>query len=288
MLSSMTGFAHSESSGEFGTLICELRAVNHRYLEISVRLPDELRSLEAGIRERLQAGINRGKLECSLRWRRSGQTAEGPQVNEEFAKQLIAKISEVEHWMHNAARFTVMDLLHWPGVVVEPEQDMTALSTSVMDLVKQTLDELRQARHREGQHIQGLLRSRLEQVQVQVGFVRQRRPQVVQSLQDKLRGRIAELDLDCDPGRLEQELVMQAQRLDVAEELDRLDGHCKEMLRILGTDEPMGRRLDFLMQEFNREANTLSAKSHDLETTQAAVELKVLIEQMREQIQNLE
>ncbi|MCG5515316.1 MULTISPECIES: YicC/YloC family endoribonuclease [unclassified Ectothiorhodospira] len=285
---SMTGFARCESSGEFGSLVWELRSVNHRYLEISPRLPEELRGLEGKVRERIQSRVGRGKVECNLRFRRGAAAQDTIELNDELAKEVISTVVRVEHWMMNAARMTAMDILRWPGVVVEPEQDLQPVMTAALELLDEALNTLVENRGREGAHIKELLQARCKALAEQVARVRARRPQVVEALRERVRSRIQELGTDLEPGRLEQELALQAQKLDVAEELDRLDGHVKEIHAVLARREPVGRRLDFLMQELNREANTLSSKSNDMETTQAAVELKVLIEQMREQIQNLE
>ncbi|MCG5501119.1 YicC/YloC family endoribonuclease [Ectothiorhodospira lacustris] len=288
MIRSMTGFARCESSGDIGTLAWELRSVNHRYLDVSTRLPDELRALEGPVRERVNARLGRGKVECNLRFRKADTTDSTLEINDDLAKELITKVVKVEHWMMNAARMSAMEILRWPGVVRQSEPDLQPVHTSALNLLDEALDALIEHRAREGAHIHSLLESRCRAITEQVAQVRARRPEVVTALRERLRTRISELGVDLEPGRLEQELALQAQKLDVAEELDRLDGHVKEVLACLQRDEPVGRRLDFLMQEFNREANTLGSKANDMETTQASVELKVQIEQMREQIQNIE
>ncbi|SEP91558.1 TIGR00255 family protein [Ectothiorhodospira magna] len=288
MIRSMTGFARCESTSEVGALTWEVRSVNHRYLDVSTRLPEELRALEGAVRERVIARLGRGKVECALRFHRTDTTDKTLVLNEDLTKAVIATIGQVEHWMMNAARVGALDVMRWPGVVCQSEPDPQPLHEATLNLLDQTLTALIEYRAREGRHIRGLLESRCQAIAEQVAQVRVRRPAVVTALRERLLSRIAELGVDLEPGRLEQELALQAQKLDVAEELDRLDGHIEEVLACLQRDEPVGRRLDFLMQEFNREANTLGSKAHDMDTTQAAVELKVLIEQMREQIQNLE
>ncbi|MBK1673728.1 YicC family protein [Ectothiorhodospira shaposhnikovii] len=288
MIRSMTGFARCESSGDVGTLAWELRSVNHRYLDVSTRLPEELRSLEGPVRERVTARLGRGKVECTLRFRKADSADNTLEINDDLAKELITTAVKVEHWMMNAARMSAMEILRWPGVVRQSEPDLQPVHAAALSLLDQALEALIDHRAREGAHIHGLLESRCRAIGEQVAQVRARRPEVVTALRERLRTRIGELGVDLEPGRLEQELALQAQKLDVAEELDRLDGHVKEVLACLRRDEPVGRRLDFLMQEFNREANTLGSKANDMETTQASVELKVLIEQMREQIQNIE
>ncbi|MFP4079529.1 MAG: YicC/YloC family endoribonuclease [Ectothiorhodospira sp.] len=288
MLKSMTGFARCEASGEYGTLVWELRSVNHRYLEIAPRLPEELRALETQVRQKVQNHLGRGKVECQLRFRRAGGQTGGIQLDEALAREVIQTVTRVEHWMMNAARMTAMDILRWPGVAAEASPDLEPVRAAALELLDQSLETLSQNRAREGAHIREMLQTRCEAVTQQVAHVRTRRPQVMEALRTRLQTRIQELGTDLDPGRLEQELALQAQKLDVAEELDRLDAHVAEVRAILDRDEPVGRRLDFLMQEMNREANTLSSKSNDMDTTQAAVELKVLIEQMREQVQNVE
>jgi uncharacterized protein (TIGR00255 family) len=288
MIHSMTGFARREAEGPQGTLAWELKSVNHRYLEVSLRLPEAFRALESAVRERVQGRLNRGKVEVSLRYQPPTGGEAGLEVNEPLAKRLIEVCCEVEHWMMNSARITALEILRWPGVMREPAPDMDTLQGQALGLLDDALDELAATRAREGERLREAIETRCRTVGERVAQVRGRRPKVVEALREKWRTRIAELGVDMDPGRLEQELALQAQRLDVDEELDRLDGHLEEVALILDRDEPVGRRLDFLMQEFNREANTLGSKSNDMETTRAAVELKVLIEQMREQVQNVE
>lgn len=288
MIRSMTGFARAEAETPQGSLAWEMKSVNHRYLEVSLRLPEAFRALENGVRERVQARLGRGKVEVSLRHQAPAGGEAGLEVNEPLAKRLIEVCGQVEHWVMNPARITALEILRWPGVVREPTPDFESLHSEAMRLLDAALDELAATRAREGERLRETLETRCKAISELVAQVRERRPRVVEALREKWRARIADLGVDMEPGRLEQELALQAQRLDVDEELDRLDGHLKEVALILERDEPVGRRLDFLMQEFNREANTLGSKSNDMETTRAAVELKVLIEQMREQVQNVE
>jgi uncharacterized protein (TIGR00255 family) len=288
MIRSMTGYSRAEAETAQGVLAWELRSVNHRYLEVSLRLPDVFRGLENAVRERIQACLGRGKVEAALRYQPPGVEAAGLEVNEALAKRLIQVCGQVEHWIMNAARITALDILRWPGVVHEPAPNLEGLHGPVLELLDRALEELGETRAREGERLREAIETRCRSVQDLVAQVRDRRPKVVEALREKWRTRLADLGVEADPGRLEQELAIQAQRLDVDEELDRLDGHLSEVGLILEREEPVGRRLDFLMQEFNREANTLGSKSNDMDTTRAAVELKVLIEQMREQVQNVE
>jgi uncharacterized protein (TIGR00255 family) len=286
----MTAFARSEEQTEWGALVWELRTVNHRYLEVSLRMPEEFRILEARIRERLQKRLGRGKVECNLRFRASSGQAGDTEilVNEPLVLDILKACELVEDWMVNPARVTALEILKWPGAILESETDMAPLHTAAMALLDAALDDLIASREAEGERIQAMIEQRCEGIAEIVKQVRKRRPEVMSALREKLLQRISELDVEADPQRVEQELVMIAQKLDVDEELDRLDSHLVEVASVLKRKEPVGRRLDFLMQEFNRESNTLGSKSQDSETTKAAVDLKVMIEQMREQVQNIE
>ena len=287
MTYSMTGFARVEKQSDVGALVLELRSVNHRYLDISFRMPEELRAFETQLRERLQQKLARGKIECNLRYEPSSGTTE-VLVNEDAVRALLDAVKKTEDIMSNAARISALEILRWPGVIQEPSPDENALAALLLETVDEGLERLLEMRAREGRRMAELLRQRLDGIEAIAAKVRRRRPEVVAAMREKLEVRLAQLDVDADPGRLEQEMAMIAQKLDVDEELDRLDAHVKAAREVLDRDEPVGRRLDFLMQEFNREANTLGSKSADAETTEAAVELKVLIEQMREQVQNIE
>jgi len=288
VIRSMTAFARTGGEQAGAKLTWELRSVNHRYLETFVRLPDELRALEPQVRERISVRLGRGKLECVLRCHWAPQQTVALKLDQERVRAIIDACREIETRSSEAASPGVMDLLRWPGVVCEPEPDTGAVQQPALTLLEQALDQLIATREREGEKIKALLVMRLDGIEAQVARVRRHLPKVHQALREKLQTRLAELLDRIDQDRLEQELVMLAQKMDVDEELDRLAGHVVETRRVLERDEPVGRRLDFLMQEFNREANTLGSKSADSETTAVAVELKVLIEQMREQVQNVE
>ncbi len=288
MIRSMTAFARVGGEAAGAELTWELRSVNHRYLDIALRLPEELRGLEQAVRERASMRLGRGKLEVVLRWRQG--SAEGGEmlIDQDRLSALLHACREVEKRSAEASSPGVMELLRWPGVVREPEIDTASIQNQALALLDQALGELVETREREGAKIRDLLLTRCEGIAEQVARVRARLPEVRGRIRDKLEARLAELSAPADSNRLEQELVYLAQKMDVDEELDRLEGHVAEVRRVLERDEPVGRRLDFLMQELNREANTLASKSADQDTTAAAVELKVLIEQMREQVQNVE
>lgn len=288
MIRSMTAFARASSEQAGAELTWELRSVNHRYLEVFVRLPEELRAMEPLVRERVTARLGRGKLECVLRCSWAPAQATVLEIDKPRLKAVLDACREIETRSSEATSPGVMELLRWPGVVREPEPDTGAAQQHALELLDQALDELIATRQREGEQIKGLLSARLEGVDTQVAKARARLPEVQQKMRSRMETKLADLAAKADNDRLEQELVILAQKLDIDEELDRLDGHVVETRRVLERDEPVGRRLDFLMQEFNREANTLGSKSADGETTAVSVELKVLIEQMREQVQNVE
>ncbi len=285
MIRSMTAFASAETSGPAGVLGCELRTVNHRYLEISPRLPDELRALESPLRERIGARLARGKVDVTVR---RADAADAPlEVDEAFLAKAAKLAREIDaHFPSLRVEFT--ELLRYPGVLRRSAVDPEAQQAALMAVVDQALDALVATREREGAKLAQILRDRLAAIEKAVAQVREWMPQINAALRARLEARLGEFRQGTDPGRLEQELVLQVTRADVDEELDRLSTHVAETRRVLGLDEPVGRRLDFLMQEFNREANTLGSKSVDARTTNVAVELKVLIEQMREQVQNVE
>ena len=288
MIRSMTAFARASGEQAGAELTWELRSVNHRYLEAFVRLPEELRAMEPLVRERVTARLGRGKLECVLRCSWAPAQATVLEIDKPRLKAVLDACREIETRSSEATSPGVMELLRWPGVVREPEPDTGAAQQQALALLDEALDELVATREREGEQIKGLLGVRLEGIDTQVAKARARLPEVQQKMRTKMETKLADLAARADNDRLEQELVILAQKLDIDEELDRLDGHVAETRRVLERDEPVGRRLDFLMQEFNREANTLGSKSADGETTAVSVELKVLIEQMREQVQNVE
>ena len=287
MTRSMTGFARCERRHAAGVLTWELRAVNHRYCEIVLRLPEDLRMIEPGARELIAAHVTRGKVEASLRFR-PGDAAATLHVNRALLAAVLAQARELGTSLANPAPLDPVRLLAWPGVVTEPEQDLAPVQEEALALLDEAVRMLGAAREREGERIRTLLRERCAVLEGWVAQVRARLPEVKTALRERLLRRVSQLVAEPDQARLEQELVMLAQRLDVDEELDRLGAHVAEVEHALARDEAVGRRLDFLMQELNREANTLASKAQDAETTRAAVEVKVLIEQMREQVQNLE
>lgn len=286
MIRSMTAYASAEATGATGTLSCELRTVNHRYLELSPRLPDDLRNFESLLRERIAVKLSRGKLDITVR-RTGDARSEALQVN----RTLLSQLSELS--LDMAALFPGMqveftELLRFPGVLQQSAGDPESQQAALFDVLDRALDALTATREREGEKLAQILRDKLDGIERVVAEVRGWMPQIRTALRARLEARLADLKQPLEPGRLEQELVLQITRTDVDEELDRLSTHIGETRRVLGLAEPVGRRLDFLMQEFNREANTLGSKSVDARSTNAAVELKVLIEQMREQVQNIE
>ena len=288
MAKSMTAFARSRANGEAGELVWEIRSVNHRYLETSVRMPEEFRALEPVVREQVGKRLGRGKLDCNLRFTPAPGGSDGLEVNSELADQVLAAAHELMGKLHSSPLPTVMDLMRWPGVLAQAEQDTESLQKAAIDLLGDALGELVDTREREGVRLVEVIAQRLDGMREQVSKARERMPEVIALVRERLRARLAEMVENLDTDRLEQEMAMLAQRLDVDEEMDRLNTHLDEVERVLGKKEPIGRRLDFLMQELNREANTLGSKSSDSETTAISVEMKVLIEQMREQVQNLE
>lgn len=286
---SMTGFARREAKLPWGTLVWEIRSVNHRYLEPSFRLPEDFREIEPHLRDAMRKALQRGKVEASLnvQWEQEGESELG--INLTKVSQLTKASQQINGLLGAvAAPVNALDILRWPGVIQKQELDRDELHKSALDLFDSALGGLIEHRSREGAELEQLILSRLDNVSLQVATVRTRMPEILAAQRDKLQTKLAALQIELDPERLEQEVVLLAQKADVDEELDRLDTHVIEVKRSLKQTDSLGRRLDFLMQELNREANTLSSKSVVSETTQAAVELKVLIEQMREQVQNIE
>jgi uncharacterized protein (TIGR00255 family) len=292
MIASMTGFARSEAAIAAGSLVCELRSVNHRFLETGLRLPDDLRSLEGDLRARLQKELKRGKVDCTVSLR-TATAASSRQLELDAAmlvqvNGLLDEVGRALGTKRDAAHVNLMDVLRFPGVLREGTSDAEPLLAAARELFDAALADLVAMRSREGLRLAELIATRCDQLAVLVGKVRERLPEVHAAIRAKFTERVAELTAQIDHDRLEQELALMLQRLDVAEEMDRLEGHLEEIRKVIGSPEPAGRRLDFLMQELNREANTLSSKSQDLTTTRMAVDMKVLIEQMREQVQNVE
>lgn len=288
MIKSMTAFARETRSTELGELIWELRAVNHRYLEPYLRLPEELRGLETSVRTRLAARLQRGKIDCVLRYVPAHGMAGSLRVNRPFVEQLLAAAQEIGDIIGRGVEPTPSEVLRWPGVLIEQDPDLDQVTAAALDLLESAIDALLANREREGERLARLLLERCDRMQEGVERVRSRMPLVIANVRQRLADRLAELRAELDPTRLEQEMALLAARLDVDEEMDRLVAHLAEVRAVLERSEPVGRRLDFLMQELNREANTLGSKSADIELTRETVEMKVLIEQMREQVQNLE
>jgi len=284
----MTAYASLAEAGPAGTLTWELRSVNQRYLDVHPRLPEEFRVLEPVLRERLKQRFARGKFDVSLRYQADpGAAATDLLLNRPLAEALVARATELRE-LAGGGEIDLVRLLGWPGLLSELRVDFEAEQARAIALLDRALEQMAEARAREGAAIGAMLESRLTAILEQVAKVRAHLPEVRAALERRMHERLEGLGVDLDPGRLEQEVALQLTRLDVDEELDRLEAHVAEIRRILATDAPAGRRLDFLMQELNREANTLGSKSVAAETTGVSVELKVLIEQMREQIQNVE
>lgn len=288
MINSMTAFARAATENHGHALVVELRSVNHRYLDCHFKLPDSLRGLESRLREMLAQRVARGKVDCLLRVQEIAAADTGLDINRPLLDALITACAEISTRLPAAAPPDPVALLGFPGVSRGAGTHIDALTAAVQQLFRQALDELQAAREREGAQLGRLLLERLEQVEQQVCSLRERMPELLERQQRRLRERIEALSVEVDEGRLEQEIVYHAHRADVEEELDRLDTHVAEVRRVLEQGGTCGRRLDFLMQELNREANTLSSKAIAHDMTQSGVELKVLIEQMREQIQNIE
>lgn len=288
MIRSMTAFASAEQSSHGYKFAWELRTVNHRYLDLSARLPENFRQLEPELRRVVSKYVKRGKLECALHCQKDQQTLAEIQIDHARVRELARVSQLIGNEFDHMQPISALDVLAWPGVQQQQAEDREALQAVALELLDQTLRQLVEAREREGEQLLGLIEDRCDRIQVQVVAARSRLPQVLAAVRERITQKINDLVADPDQERIEQELVMLAQKMDVDEEMDRLDGHVQEVRRVLRQSEPVGRRLDFLMQEMTRESNTLGSKSADKETTAISIELKVLIEQMREQIQNIE
>ena len=288
MTASMTAFSRQESIFEWGSISWEIRSVNQRFLEPIFRLPDGFRELEFGLRDQLRKQLNRGKVECHLRYQMLDQTAAGLTINSENAANLANALAELPTWFGELKQPSGLDILQYPGIVTDSKADTEDMKQAILELFNATVADLITARLREGQALETLIHQRLDSIDAIVIEVQTQLPDIIAAQKQNLIDKLEAAKVELDPMRVEQEIVLLAQKADVAEELDRLATHTKEVRRQLKQKGPIGRRLDFLMQELNREANTLSSKSIVVETTQSAVELKVLIEQMREQIQNIE
>lgn len=288
MTNSMTAFASRSEEYAWGSLVWEIRSVNHRYLDAIIKLPEELRSLENTLRNRLTQTVKRGKLECSLRYRPAIQETAEVKINEKMAEAVLRACQTISKRLHQPSEMNVLEVLKWPGVVEEPDADVKQVVEAASGLFDAAIKDLCESRQGEGQRLQAMIEERCLAMKNIVLGERERRPRLLQQTREKLLKRVEELNAVHDKDRFEQELAYIAQKMDVDEELDRLESHFVEIQNIFKRNEPVGRRLDFIMQELNREANTLGSKSTDIETTQASVELKVLIEQIREQVQNIE
>ena len=287
MIYSMTAFARRELKADWGSAVWEIRSVNQRFLESYFRLPEQFRSLEPVLRERFRKQLQRGKVECALRYMPNEGAVGKLSLNEELAKQLLSAADWVQSHGQSSG-VNPVDILRWPGVIAAEETDMDHIQAEILKEFDATLDDFIAARATEGENLKQMIETRLDGIGEEVTKVTARMPEIIQWQKDKILGRFEEAKLELEEGRIEQEMIMLAQKVDVAEELDRLNSHIGETRKILKKGGAVGRRLDFMMQEFNRESNTLGSKSIHTDITQSAVELKVLIEQMREQIQNIE
>ncbi|MBE8167739.1 MAG: YicC family protein, partial [Shewanella sp.] len=284
MIQSMTAYARIEHKADWGTASWEIRSVNQRYLETYLRLPEQFRSFEPVLRDRLRKRLNRGKLEVNLRYDLNDHSSDEMQLNHSLVKQLLDTANSLQQ-QTSQSNIDIVELMKWPGVLASSEQDMDAIGKELLSIFDTAIDQFIEARSREGEAIKVMLETRLVGIEEQVAIVREHMPKIMQWQREKLQSRLDEIQGELDPARLEQEMILLAQKQDVAEEMDRLDAHIAETRRILKKGGAQGRRLDFMMQEFNRESNTLASKSISADVTSAAVEMKVLIEQMREQIQ---
>lgn len=287
MIYSMTAFARSEVKKDWGTAVWEIRSVNQRFLETYFRLPEQFRALEPVLRERFRKRLQRGKVECALRFNANDAAVTKLNLNEALAKEVMHAADWVQSHGQSTG-FNPLDILRWPGVIAAEEADMDAIQADILAAFDTTLTQFIEARASEGDALKTMIEQRLDAIESEAATVSEKMPAIVEWQREKILSRFEEAKVELDPTRIEQEMVMLAQKVDVAEELDRLNAHVKETRNILKKGGACGRRLDFMMQEFNRESNTLGSKSINSEITQSAVELKVLIEQMREQIQNIE
>lgn len=285
---SMTAYARGQFSDKNSSLEWELRSVNHRYLDVNFHLPSVLLSYQNELKEQIRSRLKRGKIEAKLSYESSSENSHQIIINEAQVKALLNTQQKIEALAEKPITLSMMDILNWKGVIETPKTDFSDIAKQAESLLEQTLDDLIATRLREGQQLSHFITLRCDEIETIVNSIHLRRKEVLSALREKVIKRIEGLDLSIDENRLEQELVIQAQRLDVTEEIDRLGAHIQEVKRVLQRKDAVGRRLDFLMQELNREVNTLGSKSNDSKTTQAVVDLKVLVEQMREQVQNIE
>lgn len=288
MIYSMTAYARKEVKGDWGTAVWEIRSVNQRYLETYFRLPEQFRGLEPVLRERFRQRLARGKVECHLRYEANPAAKSELNINEALANQVIKAANQIMHMTGELSRINPFQIMQWPGVMETPEQDMDSINKALLAGFDDAIVEFIDARGREGDNMKALIEQRLIAISEEVVKVRARMPEILQWQRERLLNKFEEAKIELDATRVEQELILLAQKSDVAEELDRLDSHIKEARNVLKKGGACGRKLDFMMQEFNRESNTLASKSISTDITASGVELKVLIEQMREQIQNIE
>ncbi len=284
----MTAFARKEEKGEWGTLTWELRAVNHRFLDIIIRLPEDLRDIEGEVRARVAAFIHRGKIECKLHYQPSPNLAPDIALNLAFAERLIEACERIGTLLPKPAPTDPLAILAWPGVAAVEEPSLEPLREKALALLEEALEELVETRRREGERLRALIGARLDAMEGWLAKIKSRLPEARAKIRERLEAKLAEYGVEVDEARLAQEVALMVQRMDVAEEVERLETHLREAQRVLEKGGTVGRRLDFLMQEMHREANTLGVKSGDILLAQAAIELKVLIEQIREQVQNIE
>ena len=283
---SMTAYAQSALTTEFGELSCELRSVNHRYLEIAPRMPEELRVHEGALREAISARLARGRVDCFIRLKEDEITALEPNI--EMAANLQSLLAQMKEQVPDMQDMRAIDVLRWPGVLQAKKADPEVMKSNLLNVITEATEKLIESREQEGAKMAELIHQRLEGMSKVIAEVSEFLPEITASYRTRLEEKLAEIKDQLDPSRLEQEMVIFLQKTDVAEELDRLNVHIEEVKAVLNKSEPAGRRLDFLMQELNREANTLGSKAHDARLTKASVDLKVFIEQMREQVQNIE
>jgi uncharacterized protein (TIGR00255 family) len=288
MIASMTAFGRTESNSDVGHIIWEIRTVNHRYLEINLRILEELRMLEASIRDHISKRIHRGKIDCTLRYEPLINEGSGLSLNTELIKVLLESANSIKSTIPEPGVINPLDVLRWPGVINRETPDPERIGGPLLQQLDKTLDGVIETRRQEGEKLYGFIVERCESAEKIVADIKNKYPEILDSLRERMQLRAQELQIELDKDRLEQEILLLSQKYDVTEEMDRLEMHIKEVRRVLDKKEPVGRRLDFLMQELNREANTLGSKSAHYDCTNASVELKVLIEQMREQIQNIE
>jgi uncharacterized protein (TIGR00255 family) len=284
----MTAFARGQDKGDWGNAIWELRSINHRFLDIVIRLPDILREIEPEIRKLVHDNFQRGKIECILKFHTGYENTSELSVNDRLLEQLTKIANHTTNFFPGVGRVDISHLLSWPGVVYEETNDISSIYPVLIQLFNKAVDDLKKYREKEGGILKKLILDRLVEIENQIQSVKEILPKIIPYQQDKIKNRLDEAKIQLDQQRLEQELVYYAVKIDISEELDRLETHINEVRRTLQKGNSVGRRLDFLMQELHREANTLSAKSTDSKITHAAVEMKVLVEQIREQVQNIE